>query len=750
MNIHRLDGCAPAPLAHYLKALGILRLVAEQADPGARGWWSGDRFLLATALDREELETFFLDRYEPTPLISPWNKGSGFYYEEDPALTPLENSEATRFERFRSGISAGRPLTREMADADREVRRIKDEAKGKSLSAARRKALKASEEYKKRLAEAERRFKQLKADLIPRLRLAWRGPHREWMDAAMVLREDGTPAFPALLGTGGNDGRLDFTNNFMQRLNDLFDLSASTGEPRDGAADWFAGALWDVPTPGCQSGKAVGQYLPGGAGGANSGNGPTGDSLLNPADFLLMMEGSVLFAAHVTRRTASEQPGRAAAPFAVNAHGAGYASAAGSDEGARGEQWMPLWSRPTTLSELKRLLAEGRAQIGARPAREPLDMARAVARLGSARGIRAFQRYGYIERNGQSNLAVPIGRIPVPDRVFPQLSCLDDLDRWLNGLRRAARDKHAPSRLQMVERRLSDALFAVAVHPDEPARWQAVLFAMADVESVLRTGSGHKAGPIPLLRPEWISAANDGSPDFRLAVAFALQSSGDPLRRHWLPLDKWQRGFATSGTGGERRLESSPAVVMNGRSGADDCIAVVQRRLVEAARGGQRTPSLLPGPNASARPGDLGRLLAGNVDIDRAMRLARGLLAADRRKWRTAPVSLGSGKGGSQPDDAWIVVRLACLPFPLPPEDRQIPFDSNILRRLEAGDAVSAVNLALRRLRSAGIRATVRAAAAPPETARLWAAALAFPIHSKTARNFLARIDPNTIEENNP
>ncbi len=28
-----LSGCAPVPLAHYLKALGVLRLVAEQADP---------------------------------------------------------------------------------------------------------------------------------------------------------------------------------------------------------------------------------------------------------------------------------------------------------------------------------------------------------------------------------------------------------------------------------------------------------------------------------------------------------------------------------------------------------------------------------------------------------------------------------------------------------------------------------------------------------------------------------------------
>ena len=43
------------PLAHYLKGLGILRLVAEQADENARGAWQRDVFVLRCALSREEL-----------------------------------------------------------------------------------------------------------------------------------------------------------------------------------------------------------------------------------------------------------------------------------------------------------------------------------------------------------------------------------------------------------------------------------------------------------------------------------------------------------------------------------------------------------------------------------------------------------------------------------------------------------------------------------------------------------------------
>ena len=109
----------------------------------------------------------------------------------------------------------------------------------------------------------------------------------------------------------------------------------------------------------------MGQFLPGMAGGANTGNGPMGDSLLNPFDYLLLLEGTILFTAHATKRLGAGAAGRAAAPFTVSARGAGYASAADSDESPRGEQWIPLWSSPLLLCEFRRLLAEGRAQLGA-------------------------------------------------------------------------------------------------------------------------------------------------------------------------------------------------------------------------------------------------------------------------------------------------------------------------------------------------------------------------------------------------
>src|SRR5690606_9191330 len=126
---------------------------------------------------------------------------------------------------------------------------------------------------------------------------------------------------------------------------------------------------------------SVGQFAPGGAGGANAGLGPDAKSRLNPADFVLMLEGAVLFTAAPHRRLESNTKSRATAPFAVSGQSAGYASASPTEDSARGEQWVPLWSTAITIRELRRVLAEGRTQLGEKTANVPVDLARSVARL---------------------------------------------------------------------------------------------------------------------------------------------------------------------------------------------------------------------------------------------------------------------------------------------------------------------------------------------------------------------------------
>lgn len=749
LHVHHLTGCSPTPLAFYLKGLGVLRILGEQRDREVRGWWEDEHFCLLTAIDRAQLEQFFLRDYAPTPFVSPWNKGSGFYDESDPALSALASSTAPRFGPFRSGIDAARDPLAGLTAADAAVRSLKDQTKKKKgMTAAEAQATRArrnDEDYKKALAAANKRFEQLKSDLFTPCLLSWRGPHRRWLDAAVVWLDQEKPAWPALLGTGGNDGRLDFTNNAMQRIGELFDLASPSGYERPSAPGLLQQSLWSSPSDKLLEGAAIGQFLPGSAGGANSTSGPEGDSLINPWDFVLMLEGALLFSARATKRLDGSAMSRASAPFAVRPHTAGYGTG-GHEKAERGEQWMPLWTQPASLPAVQALLGEARVQIGKRVANRPIDVARAVSRLGVARGISGFVRFGYLERNGQAKIAVPLGRLDVRQR--PRSRLVDDLGLWLDRIQRAANSDNAPARLALAEGLLADAVFAALTHDDSPDRWQAVLLAAVGVEAVQATGSGVEAGPIPPLAPEWLAATADGSPTWRLARALGSAAAEygrhgrprDSIRRHWLPLTHDARRFRLH----ERRLARDPGVVATGRDGIADLAALIERRLIEAAQDGKRTLPIVAARGCDAHPTDLARLVAGEVDIARVSALARAFMAIRWERFR--PSWSEAVPPGGWPDEAWMALRLAHLPWPLR-DGLTIPVDETIVRRLSAGDASAAVDTALQRLRAAGLRPPLRGACANPGTARLWAAALAFPISRASARSLAAYFEAENQKE---
>ncbi len=754
IHIHELDGCAPAPLAHYLKALGILRLISEQADSDARGWWDGDHFRLGCRLSVGQLCEFFLRKYAPTPLLSPWNGASGFFKTWDEKKAQLRNSKnfdalnnirkktAPRWKPFRDALKSAN-VALEGLTRETDVSELTNKERANLLIVPRDDMGSVFPVVDKNMDKASIQ-REMQRNLNKFL----------FYRSAIIDVGADKPAYPSIWGSGGNDGAIDFTARQMENLLLVLDPSYAESE------GMLISALTDRRMNALLRGSRgkVGQFIPGGAGGANSVNGfgSQNDTLLNPWDFVLMLEGAICFTSHVSRQTRLASS-RAASPFCVNACGAAYASSSADDESARGEQWMPLWSQPLSYRELRQLLAEGRAQLGAKTASEPLDLARAVRRLGTVRGIKGFQRYGYIERNGQSNLAVPLGRFDVSDRPSEQLACIDDLDLWLHRLRREARGQSAPARLTGGEKQLTDALFAVTEHFGVPEFWQGVLFRLMEIEDTMSCGTGFAAGPVPRLRPEWVTASYDGTAEFRLALAFALQARGfrtdsgmpvDPIRRHWLPLDREQPWrFATSGTGGGTRLDVQPDVVIRGRRGIDDAIALLNRRLVEASHGELRHLPLKASPWASASIPDLTKLLDGNVNIDRTLRLARPLMALNRKAWvEERHISYEPPRTSDWPDDAWLAIRLSTLPWML--ETRSgfkldVGTDPAIIRRLATGDGASAVALALQRLRAAGVCSTVRVGAAPPDEARLWAAALAFPITQRTARQFLYRLDPN-------
>ena len=736
IRTHRIEGSAPTPLAHYLKALGVLRVIAEQRDPNVRGWWHDDRFHLSTQLERDQIDEFFLRHYAPTPLLAPWNGGSGFYPKDNQvAIKAITESQAERFRGYRDAIVTSRRL----------------------IATLKEKPSKGAE----------------KNGVINACRKAWRGPALQWLDAALALDFQGEPAFPAMLGTGGNDGRLDFTINFMNHVVALFDCEAADGAARADAAESLVAALWE-PLSDQLEHSSIGQFFPSAAGGPNGGSGWEGGIGINSWDFLLMLEGAVLFTAGLSRRCRSQSLPQASAPFAVRSSGCGHSSSETSETGPRGEQWVPLWSQPASYHELRYLLREGKCEINGRHPARGIEMARAVARMGVARGISAFERYGYIERNGLSNLAVPLGRFAVTPRGHQRL--LDEVAPWIDRLRQLATNKLAPNALALAYRGCEQAVFNCA-RRGQGGDFLRLLVAMGRAEDQLLTSpkfsAEQSATPIPPMSAAWLPVVAQDTSEFRLALAIAAQhgpltSKTDgggapwvPIRFHWLPYQPRTNRFL-SGEGG---IQAGPEQAARGLTLENALIAVMQRRLLSFNRGGFIRPrianrpddhKLLPLRPVSSRLAcvwpDVSAFLAGAIDDAETLAIARGLMAID---WRSAgefdpPRSSLTIHGVGSAIFAGLRLALPVFPARRTSLDgrsrHEVPVrcDTTLLERLVAGDVTAAYQTAMRRLTVAGLRPRMTVATGSPALARRLAAAMAIPLRPTTLDRLVASvIDPD-------
>lgn len=691
-----LAGCTPVPLATYLKGLGILRVVSEQVDPSARGWWEADVFRLRSRLDERELVDFFAHRYVPTPIVSPWNGGSGFYAKDNQsAIRAIEGSTDPRLAPYREVIAVARRLVERLGLREQP----KDEDKTATLA----------------LCRAE----------FPEAAL-------HWLDAAFVLTA-GETRYPPLLGTGGNDGRLEFSNNYMQHL-----LACLAGN--EAAMANLEHALFGAARiPPALRPAAAGQFNPGQAGGPNATQGFEGDSLVNPWDFVLLFEGALLFAGAAARRLAADSYDKAAFPFTVSGTAAGYGTAADADQQAfRAETWLPLWGRPASLPELKHLLGEGRAQWGGRQARSAVDFARAAVSLGVDRGIDSFQRIGFLKRFGKNYLAVPLGRVRVTPR--PEANVLRDIDPWLDALRRACGNENAPASWRQALRQVDAAVLEYCNHGGA-RRLQDVLITLGAAEAALARSvvqaDSRRVPPLQGLSAAWVSLADDRSDEYRLAVALAsLGGEGPvgPLRENLEPV-RWERGYW------QWNRDSLDAVWKPGTAPVYGMATALKRRLQKAEA---VAVSRLPLFGRIPAPFDgLERFLSAQTDDSRLAALVRGLVAV---RWEQVPHDVLPSEPSAIPPAfprTYALFKLLYLPVPLAIDGGDpihLRPEPGVLPRLLSGQVRAAAELAVRRLIASGLNPFLHFPGdlhlAPAASARL-AAALLFPVANPAA---LARL----------
>jgi CRISPR-associated protein Csx17 len=724
-----LPGCAPEPLMAYLKALGVFRLVAEQKDRHARAWWQGDSiFHLKSTLNREALLSFFLEEYRPTPIVAPWNGGSGFYPKDQrEALTTIRQTDSPRFESYQGTIQ----------QSERSVAKLGIESapSGNSPDA-----------------------RALKLSLCEDLRSSLPDEALSWLDAVYVLAADHL-YLPPLLGTGGNDGRLEFTNNFMQNV--LLALPSSNSEPepkrrRSRSApqpeELLSSALFNDTQPTLTKG-AIGQFNPGGVGGPNATAGFEAGSLTNPWDYVLMIEGALVFAGAVARRLSAESRSKAVFPFTVDTSAAGYGTAVDAEytsDGSRAEVWAPLWNQAATYREITHLFCEGRAQLGKRQATTGTDFARAVVGLGIERGISSFQRFGFLKRNGLAFIATPLGRLQVKEDAASadRANLLFDLDPWLERLRDASQGRNAPESLKRSVRGIDRAILDFCAHAPSGGQGarllQEVLIAVGRAERWLATARNLRGRPNPLqgLSPQWLEACNDNSAEFRLAASLA-SIQGDrtgavgPIRENLEPVAHNRR------TGSWFWADDNPSVVWRDGDPLQALDAVLERRCLDARMAGlSHTPVY---GQTRAPLVDIHAFLEDRLDYQRIVDLLLPLTALD---WQDPDHRFTHPPVPPTFSRAYAILKLLFLPedFTRHQGGEPVPIrpEPSLLPLLRAGQASRAYELAARRLQVSGLTPFVKTTVVPSPQPRRLAAALLFPIDYQDTRRLaeLALIPP--------
>ena len=290
-----LGGCAPTPLASYLKALGVLRLISSDAnhvsgraaDPNARGWWENERFHVRTRLDRDALCRFFLYGYAPSPIIAPWNGGSGFYPKDNKdGFGPLTSENIAK--RFI-------PLAKAIKVASHVI--------------ARRELTQSPKE-------------SVKFEFVAALRAEVPDEALDWIDAALALSGD-RPRLPATSGHRRKRRTTRFHEQFhaAPRLEQeaLGDSSMqSRADPRTRRHRFLR--MLSSAHAGRRArlgGEDRAVLAPGAAGGPNATAGYEGTANVNPWDFALMLEGAIAFAGAATRRHQGAVESGASFPFTV-------------------------------------------------------------------------------------------------------------------------------------------------------------------------------------------------------------------------------------------------------------------------------------------------------------------------------------------------------------------------------------------------------------------------------------------------
>ncbi|MHA1138547.1 MAG: type I-G CRISPR-associated protein Cas8g1/Csx17, partial [Candidatus Thorarchaeota archaeon] len=731
---------SPIPLAHYLKALGVFRLVAEQKDPDVRGYWKDDRFHIVTKLTKEELVDFFLNEYKPTPIVVPWS-GSDFF-----KVNWSINSNNIKYNKV---PTAENVIEAFLATHDKRLslyrETINDVYNAMSISGI----------SKKEDIEGNNVKKKIKKNIfIQSLRNIVSEDVVQWVDAACIIGNDQFHPNNLLGSGGGSDGNSHFSDNFMQSLwmvlpefnsQRSFTLMASGRNPFNSQKALMNSLFNETNLSSNIPTLSPALFDPHSVGAMNSTSGFSSKALSNPWNYILMLEGSLLFSGNMAKKFGSSTPSSASFPFLVNLSNVGNGGLSIKDSGK--EIWLPLWLQKIKLNQCKSIFLSSRLEVHGRIARDGLDAFQSIAQLGVDSGIVAFQRIGLLRgRIGGENYFTTFDLGKVLVKRQPQIDLIKDIDTWLDKFRRKVSSDNVPNSIKRYAHRLEGLIMDLCKHKNKK-KLLSILIELGKIEieftkSTKWTQEKDKLKPIPLLSKRWINECYDGSVEFRLALSLAslfgyykddkgkniiwpIRSNLEPIS---LPIGKYP-SF--------KKLETKDRDVVSTNSSLVDMMnSILSRRLIRA----QKSESDMYSDMAHyhAHPGDIARFIEGDVNDEKIRDLFIGLSLINWAKKDKFKLPNPSDKELVYPDSLYMVMKLCYAGT-----DKhigKIPINPQIHRRCQMADGTAALKMAIRRLRGSGIVPAIGLAYISPNRSRRIAASLLFPIDDKVLSVYLNRI----------
>jgi CRISPR-associated protein Csx17 len=377
----QLRGCRHDILGHYLKAVGLLRVLArcadkDHCDPDAEGWWDLENacFCLRSSKydTRERLTEFFAVRYRPTPVFAAWNEEPGCSSEGSEKLGVRPEWEAAnklsqqvvKAEERKKPANYGKLVASEAFEAYRED---SESSVAEALDAIASPFLRSKSENPMFLSKG----------IAGRAHI-WR-THWEYLTLFSELRH-------AYQGAAAKISENIGTASQFQRVKEKAEAAL-----RPIADSLFGGVNTDAKP---KKGKGT-PFFPDAIKSYNIGSGwVTEEYPFNAMDYVLAVEGAFAMRGSVGRILTANARRFAAFPFVFDT-GEEMVDDSGEVKGLSHSLWLPLWDTPVTFSELSSFVTDAQARLPGKEARFSAEFMRALYTQGVDAGFAGWQEFRF-------------------------------------------------------------------------------------------------------------------------------------------------------------------------------------------------------------------------------------------------------------------------------------------------------------------------------------------------------------------